>query len=357
MRWRIGNYEMKYNPSQVSKSYRAVTGANMNVDGTASNTNLLYEGTQNFTVELYEKPTSVSRTPTFTFANGLYIGIAEDRVFEDVYLLKTNSVVDVKKKNGTAVKSFTITGGSITLPSGNPITLCHMDSEVAFLYRDATSSTILITDENGIANRKYIYSNALGDVSYLDSIGYNYDQNLYVANPYGKIYTINKDTGVNTFIMEFDDFSANKSGAIKKYKSLHIFEKQGNLFIGLLVNGDIIYLNELLEVSCKAETKMSNIVHISYSNYTDKYFILMSTNVKEMTANTCRLDIEIIKQIIASGMVTVYNELNLAHVMTIRSMRVNRKRNMGESRYELSLDGTIAYSNQTFGGQWFNITR
>jgi hypothetical protein len=83
----------------------------------------------------------------------------------------------------------------------------------------------------------------------------------------------------------------------------------------------------------------------------------MSTNVKEMTANTCRLDIEIIKQIIASGMVTVYNELNLAHVMTIRSMRVNRKRNMGESRYELSLDGTIAYSNQTFGGQWFNITR
>lgn len=356
MRWRLDTYELKYNPSQLSKQYRAKTGANLNIDGTMSNTNIDYDGSQDFTIDLYEKPTKTTSLPV-TFTNNLYIAVSEDRVFEDVYLLRTNSIVDIKKKTGVAVRSFTITATTVTLPTGNPISMAHMDSEVAFLYRDATSSTVLITDENGSALRKYIYNNTLGDISYLDSIGFDYNKTLYATNPYGKIYSIDKTNGDQAFLVQFGDFSTNQSGGVKKYKSIHVLEKQGRQFIGLVTNGDIIYLNSEYEVSCKAQTGLTNVAHVSFSNYVDKYLVLMSNGLREMTTNTCRLDIDIIKKIISSGMVTVYNELNLAHIMTITGMRVSRKKNMSEARYEISLEGTIAYSNQTYGGQWFNISK
>jgi hypothetical protein len=170
MRWTLGDYTLKYNPKALNKSWTPQNQANIGANGLISNPNLLYNGIQSFTAEIYDKPTNT----TVSSITGSYIGVSEQRSNEQMYLLKSNSTFDVKKKDNTLVGTFTIaTGNGVTLPTGNPISINDFDGSLAFVYPNASGNQLLITGENGVANRKYIYSS--DDCKYIEDIAWDFN--------------------------------------------------------------------------------------------------------------------------------------------------------------------------------------
>jgi hypothetical protein len=357
MRWKIGTYEVKYNPKSNSKSWGAEQDIITNVNGNSSNPNLVFNGTQNFTIDIYEKATYLSRTPILT---GSYVSITEERITERIFMLKNNGTFDVKGKDGANYGNFTITKGTITaLPSTFPISMIHIDTEIAFLYQESGQTSIVITDKNGVGNRKYIYTSASsGDMSTLVSLSWAYNSIIYAVNPYGRVYTLNTASGIYSFACEFEDFSTNKSGAIKKYKSSIVIEKQGNLYLGIMTNNkNILFLDGNFNIICQCETNMNNIIDISYSNYSEQYYVLIGTSIIEMFPNTCRIDVEIIKSIVSNGRVTITDENGVTSVLAIKGLNIARNKNMQEAKYEISFNADIMYTNQMFDSKWKTLSR
>jgi hypothetical protein len=354
MKWNLGGYDVKYNPKENGKSWNAQNQITINMNGEVSNPNLNYNGTQKFTIDIYDKPTYANNTANI---NGAYIAISEKRTTERMFLLKSTNAFDVKSKDGvTTYGTYTITGtASVVLPPTNPTSMIHIDTEVAFIYKESTKSTIVITDENGVANRKYIYST--DDIASAEHISWDNGSSLYMLNPYGKIYTVDKTTGTYTFLYQFDDYSYNSSLTKKKYTGIIHIKKAGKYYIGVLQDkSDIVFLDKItLEIVCKTETRKSNIVNLCYSDYSDNFFMLLGQKVLQFYPNTARIDVEYLKSIIANGQITIYDEMNIPSVLSVKDMSVLRKRNTNEAMYEVSINADIAYTNIGFSDTWGNL--
>lgn len=354
MRWTLGNYTLKYNPKTLNKSWTPQNQPNVGANGLITNPNLLYNGTQSFSVEVYDKPTKA----TTSSITGSYIGISEQRANEQMYLLKNNSTFDVKKKDNTLVGTFTIvTGNGVTLPTGNPISINDWDSGLAFIYPNSSGNQLLITGENGVANRKYIYSS--DDSKYIEDIAWDYNKNFVALNPYGKIYTIDTTSGTETFLYQFSDYDSNKSNSKKRYTSLMVYDKNGSYYLGILRDStDIIFIDySSLEIVSKSETGMNNLLAISYSNYSDNTFALLSSKTLQITLNTCRIDVLQIKKAISGGLVTIGDENGMQYQLTVTQSSVTRDPNSNEARYEVTIDGNIAYNGIGFGNAWIKNSR
>lgn len=354
MRWTLGSYTLKYNPKTLSKSWTPQNQPNVGANGLMTNPNLLFNGTQSFSIEVYDKPTK----STVSSITGSYIGISEKRVNEQMYLLKNNSTFDVKKKDNTLIGTHTIvTGNGVVLPTGNPISINDWDSGLAFIYSNSSGNQLLITDENGVANRKYIYSS--DDSKYIEDIAWDYNSNFVALNPYGGIYTINTSTGAETLLYQFDDYNSNKSSSKKRYTSIIVYDKNGEYYLGVLRDStDIIFVDyNSLDIVSKSETGMGNLLAISYSNYSDNTFALLSSKTLQITLNTCRLDILQIKNAISGGLVTVSDENGVNYRLSITQSSVTRDPNGNEARYEVSIDGNIAYAGIGFGNAWIKNSR
>lgn len=354
MRWTLGNYTLKYNPSTVSKTWNPLTDVNINANGQISNPNLTFNGTQSFTIDIYDEPTNQTSSPI----SGSYIGVSEKRINERMYLLKSGGIFDVKGKDGTLYETHTVaTGNGITLPTTKPTSIIHFDTGLAFMYKEATQSSLLITDENGVSNRKYIYSS--DDLKYAEDVAWDYNSSFIALNPYGKIYTINTSTGTETFLYQFDDYSTNFSNSFKRYTDIIMYQKNNNLYIGVLRDSkDVIFIDYVsLNIVCKSETGLGNILSISYSNYSGDSFCVFSSKVMQTSLNTCRIDIEILKSIVANVQVQISDEQGFPYVLAIKTMSANRIYNKNEARYQVTIEGDIVYTNIGFGNTWTTNTR
>jgi hypothetical protein len=353
MRWQLGDYIVKYNPKTNSKSWQADQDIIMNVNGQISNPNLIFKGTQNFVIDVFEKPTY--STPSVLSGSASYIGASEKRVNEYMYLLKSGGVFDVRKKDNTLIGTYTIVSGNgFTVPVIRPQSISHYDSGVAFISSDGNSSNLLMTDENGVINRKYTYST--DDLKYGEEIIWDYGTNFLALNPYGKIYKVTM-TGTSSFLYQFDDYDSNFSSSYKKYTSIMMTTKNNKPYIGVLQDKkDIVYIDySTLEISCKAETGLFNVIDICNSNYSGDSFAVMSNKINKLYPNTSRLDIEYLKTVVCSGEITVYDEYSVPTVLVIKDMSVSRQENKNESRYEVEFSADIGYTNMGFSGTWFNV--
>jgi hypothetical protein len=352
MRWTLGDYIVKYNPKTNSKSWTAQQDVTMNVNGEISNPNLVFTGEQEFSIDVFEKPT-YAETSKIT---GSYIGATEKRLNERMFLLKSNGTFDMKGKDNTSFGTKTIVSGNgVALPSTFPNSISHWDSGLAFVYTQSTGIQLLVTDENGVANRKYTYST--DDLKYGEDICWDYNKNWVILNPYGKIYLVDTISGASTFLYQFDDYSVNQLSVTKRYTSIMMTVKNNKYFIAVLVDQkEIIYIDySTLEIKCKAETGLSNILDICSSNYSGDYFAVMSNKMNKIYPNTSRLDIEYLKDVMATGQVTVYDEYNVATVLVIKDVQVTRQENKNEARYEVQISADIGYTNRGFSGTWFNV--
>jgi hypothetical protein len=138
-----------------------------------------------------------------------------------------------------------------------------------------------------------------------------------------------------------------------------MIEKNAKQYIGVLQDGkDLVFIDYLtLEIVCKSELKLGNVLAISYSNYSGDYFAVFSSKILQVFPNTARIDVEYLKFIIANGQVTVYDENNLPAVLVIKDMTIDRDSNTNEARYEVQFSATIAYSNIGFNGVWVSNHR
>lgn len=355
MRWKLNGYELKYNPKSDSKSWSAEQEITMNMNGNTSNPNLVYSGTQTFTIDVHNRPTYISKNPIIS---GDYISISEQITTGRLVLLKKNSTFSYISNNGTNNGTYSITQGNTTLPSGNPISLAYTSSGIAFLYKESDKSTIVMTDNGGVGSRKYIYDSTMGDINNLISIYWDADQRIYGVNPYGKIYLINMITGSQSFLYEFPDYEENKKNNYKRYTSILPIEKNDYRFIGVVRDkNSVLFLNDELEPVCKVEPRINNIIDVSFGANSEKYFLIMNGNVYEMSPNMSRIDVEIIKNITSDGAVTIYDELGFPSVLSLSNVNITRKRGLQEANYEISFTGDIAYSNQTFDNKWMKRNR
>jgi hypothetical protein len=211
-----------------------------------------------------------------------------------------------------------------------------------------------MTDENGVINRKYTYST--DDLKYGEEIIWDYGTNFLALNPYGKIYKVTM-TGTSSFLYQFDDYDSNFSSSYKKYTSIMMTTKNNKPYIGVLQDKkDIVYIDySTLEISCKAETGLFNVIDICNSNYSGDSFAVMSNKINKLYPNTSRLDIEYLKTVVCSGEITVYDEYSVPTVLVIKDMSVSRQENKNESRYEVEFSADIGYTNMGFSGTWFNV--
>jgi hypothetical protein len=174
---------------------------------------------------------------------------------------------------------------------------------------------------------------------------------MYGLSPRGMIFSIDINDGSTSFVYKFD--SDNDSEISNQYRSIIKNNKNGKTFIGVLrENGDLIFVNNNFEISCVSEFKNNYISDISMSDYSGDYFSIVRGNVFQVYPNTCRLDIDIITEIVSKGNVEVYDELGFPSVILVSDLNILRKRNMYESRYELSFNSKIAYNNKTFDNVW-----
>lgn len=358
MRWTLGNYTLKYNPKTLNKSWSPQNQVNIGVNGLISNPNLLYQGTQTFSIEVYEKPTEA----TTSSLTGTYVGISEKRVNAQMYLLKLNGTFDVKNKDNSLVSTHTIVSGNgISLPTGTPTSINDWDSGLAFMYSNSSGNQLLITDENGIANRKYIYNS--DDSRYIEDIAWDYNSNFVALNPYGQIYTINTSTGVETLAYQFGDYATNKSSSIKRYTSIFMYVKNESYYIGVLIDKkDILFIDySTYDSVCKAYTGTNNLLAVSYSSYSGDSFALCgfttSSKIEKLTYNTCRIDIEQIKSAVVNGQVSINDENGFPYMLGIRTLTVTRDPNGNEARYEVTIDGDLIYVGMGFGNTWIANNR
>lgn len=354
MRWILGNYTLKYNPKTLSKTWSPQTPVNVGANGLITNPNLLFNGQQSFSIEIYDKPTKA----TVSTVTGSYIGITEKRVNEHLFLLKSGGAFDEKDKSNVIYGSHTITSGNgVSLPSGSPSSINHWDTGLAFIYPSSNQASLLITDENGVANRKYIYSS--DDSKYITDIAWDYNSKFIALNPYGQIYTIDTSTGAEALLFQFDDYSTNKSISKNRYSSIIMYDKNGKYYMGVLTDSqDILFIDYVnLIIVSKSETGLNNQLAISYSNYSNATFSLLSSKVMSVALNTCRLEIEQLKTTLNAGQVTVTDEQGFQYVLVIATMGVTREPNSNEARYEVSIDGNIAYTGMGFGNAWTKNSR
>lgn len=368
-RWKIGNYAFTYNPHSNSLDYASQNNPINTLNGLTTNVNLFYDKKSTFEIDLYEHRTYID-SPTPLSANTAsalsYISISEDQTNEYMILLSKKNLsgtylgaVDKFHKDGSYVGTYNIvSGNSITPPNAQYLkSVTYTNTGMAILYNDGTESTILLTDENAVVNRNYIYTDQGttydGSVGNLVSIAWDFNKNIYGLNQYGNVYAIDRSTGTSSLIFSTDDCTDNLSTGNSPYNSIGVFEDQGYLYIIILTNKNTLnYYDFTGNIRNSISTITNNINDFSFCNYSgDTYFFTNSFgngNLIKLHPNTVRIDLDIIKKQISSGQVTAYDENSVPMVLDVTNIQITRKRNMNEARYVVQFQATIAYKNRGY---------
>ena len=70
--------------------------------------------------------------------------------------------------------------------------------------------------------------------------------------------------------------------------------------------------------------------------------------INKVNINTTKLDVIALKKLCLMGKIILYDEFGFPFSLIIDSLGIERLRNMGESRYIISISAQIAYENQGF---------
>lgn len=349
-RWNIGGYEVKYNPSRDSISHSSATQPSINVDGSVSSHQTYFNGDRNFTIDLYDEPTYVERTPRITFDNE-FVAITEKRMNERIFLLDNKNTIYQYTKNGVFETSFPITNDAITT---NPDDFAYMDNSIAVLYSEASRIVVSVSSEAGQVTDNYSFS--VGDITKCESMSWDFSGGVYLLNPYGSLFHVNTMNGTSSFIMEMEDFSDNEANGIEKYKSVSIYRKDGLTYISILDNkGNLTFYDGVLDAVGHIDIGMRGIVDISFCDYSRDSFILLDSMVYQYYPNTARLDLKTIKNLLSKGQVTMHDDGGFEMVLDINNISTQRLRNLDEDRYRLNFRATIAYERRGFDGDYFNF--
>jgi hypothetical protein len=331
-RWKLGSYQLKYNPKADSRSKRATEGEQVSVTGLVSNPNLYYDNNINFAIDLYDKPTYYEASYLSTFTANKYAAMTEKKVSGSLYCLRLGAV-DIIYKDGTP--NVVLTHSYI----GAPIAIAHLDDKIALLLGSGSNGSLYITDENLNQISKY----TITDPDYLSSSSMAWDGGsyLYILNKYGRIYRTDISNGDTVLVSQFDDFTNNKTNLLSVYKGMHIV----NGFIGFIKNITLTYLdsgmNAIYGNDIPNNPSLSNLVNLSYGTFTKDFCVLGSTNIIKLHPNICGIDIESIKNELKNGVVVVTDDKGAKINVIISSVDITRKRNKQDARFEVTFSGRI----------------
>lgn len=335
-RWWIGDYEVKINPKQSDSSMRATIQPIVMANGTVSSPNLFFEKEVNLTLDVVDQPTSIIRPYLKTFGNGYYTAITEDSFFNQFYLLRLGNAVDVTDANGVTIKSFPL---AFTDPPiyDSATGIAYLSGEIAWYFpRQAGTSVIVITDENGNQLRKYSYNTT--DMLDVLHICYNKgDGFIYTLNRYGIISRIDPTNGSATMLVQFADYNANRAADKSAYTGIHIY---GN-YIGILHSNMIEYytLGGYYDLFHKIECP-TGLTAITATDYSRTAHAITSSRFFALNLNLAVIDLEKLKVHLGVGFVTLRDENNTSKQVAITEMSVRRVRERAEVRYEVSINGT-----------------
>lgn len=331
-RWKLGSYELAYNPKSYGGEKSSTGEINITANGIVSSNNLYYQDDLQFVFDIYEKPTKI--LPSIkTYASNFYSSISEDENTANLTILRSGTnLYDVINKSGTTLFS----AKSVNLDAG-AIVSCIVrinSSNVACMF---PTGSLIICGDNGIQISKYTYS----DQEIKDTVSITWDNGnfLYLLNKFGKIFKVNRNDGVVTPLFAFGDFTDNKLGNIPTYKGIH-FTSSGH--IGVVKGNRVIYLDSAFEVAHSIEFSDSTINSISFGFFSGHYFMTTQTRICGMTPNMSTIEVEKVKAQLSNGAVALTDENNISKVLFITQMSVKRIRSLQESRYEIAISGQLS---------------
>lgn len=328
-RWKLGSYEFEYNPHSDSRQKRVSEKERETLSGAITNPNQYYEDSISIAINLYDKPTHYGKTAIRDIGSGYYFGISEKRVSGELYCLRSGAV-DVIRKDGNLVRSIPCSF------SGTPVAIAHMDDRLALFFSSGTTGTLYIADENCNQISKYIVTDP--DYVSCSSLAWDYKNSLYVLCKFGKIFKTDYTNGTTTLIKQMDDYELNHSRVISAYKGIHFYKG----FCGFISGRILTYMDSDFNVMYGNEipkTVLGKHDCLAYGAYTGEFTALTENKMIAIYPDVCGVEIERIRQEIKNGIVLVTDEKGSAFYFVVENMSVERKRNMQDARYEITLSG------------------
>jgi hypothetical protein len=327
-RWTLGNYELKYNPKSRNVDSKAVASVNITANGLSTISNPYYEKTMDFTIDVYAKPSYFERQPFINNFTGNALAVSERKMSGETFCLIANHI-EVYDLHGIYLRQFNVN----TVSGGTAVAMSVSDNHVYVYYNN---QTLVAQDENNVQYAKYTYSdNDLLDVISIASLSAN---SIYALNKFGKIFLLSENNSENTMIYQFSDFAANKTANKSMYGAIHIV----NGYIGVMKdNYKLLYFNQLFEGIHGVELDRRITKSISYGEFTRKMRFLVGSSLQGVYPDLCGIDIDMIKNQLATGAVRISDDSNISRYLAVTSSQVKRIRNKQDTRYEVTISGQI----------------
>jgi hypothetical protein len=228
-------------------------------------------------------------------------------------------------------------------PTVKPNGITCVNSNIFGFYPKQDNKPILYKfGEFGQEISKYICSDA--DANDVVSIAWDFAEHVYLLNKFGKVFKVNINDWTFSLVMTFGDFDSNKANAKEVYNHMIIYRKGKVTAIGIINNENSLFfidIKSLEKIYSIDINKKYNLIDISYGTFSSQFFFILSDKLYELKPNLSKLDMENIKRELENGDAYLCDENGILHRFYVKSMSVKRKRNMEESIYEVSVNGSI----------------
>ncbi|MNS72524.1 hypothetical protein D3C72_1059390 [compost metagenome] len=326
-RWKLGNYELTYNPKSVSESWDTTGEIKTTANGRITSENRYFEEKTSFSFDVYNAPTKTEKKPRFTFPLGTYRSISFDDIKNRTYLLRSGAgnIVDVFDEGGNQIKVLNLAGVGeiVAFCFGYPYLICFWSTKEMSFY-----------DENGSYIRKYIYT----DNELLDLCDLSQDyitSQIYGVSKFGKVFRLNE--GDSVYVLQFSDYSANKTNNYTPYRSINT---RSDGYMSILKNRTLIFLNPSFEITYALELDRDSLDVFSNTSGPDAW-ALVSGEVRKIKLNISGLEVDKLKNSLTSGIISLSDENNITRYFAVESTDIQRVRNLQDSRYTFTINGTL----------------
>lgn len=325
-RWKLGNYELTYNPKSTSITCSTSGEVATTANGRLTFESDYYDEKLSFSFDIYNKPTQIFKELWISFASGAYRAMGIDDIRSETYLLDAaGNTVRVFNAAGQLVRSFTPTGAAGTI-----LAFCYGDSELAYLW---SSNELTFSDENGAFIRKYSYSDS--DLLDICDLSQNYlTGKVYGINTYGKIFLLDSSSSL---VLQFSDFASNQTKGLKSYHSIC---SRSDGFLSIFKNRTMMFLNSNLEVCYGLEIDRLPLHVTSLSSGPDAW-LMFPGEIRKARLNLAGLEVEKLRSNFANGIVLLTDENSVSRFFSIQSADIQRIRNKQDARYTLTINGTL----------------
>jgi hypothetical protein len=218
--------------------------------------------------------------------------------------------------------------------------MAYLDNRISLLYTNGSSQSFLyVTDESGAQISKYTINDS--DYSSALSMAWDGGSYVYVLCKYGKIFRTTIADGTNSLVYTSGDYTTNQSSNLSVYRGIHYY----NGFFGLTINNTLTYFdsnfNRIFSTDIQANALVSSISGLSYGQNSTDFYVLTQTKLVKMFPNTCGVDIQSIKNIVANGALNLVDEKGVTIPIIILSMGIKRLRNKQDARYQIDISGKM----------------